>query len=146
MFARGFEVKSIWSAFDLLDRFVCGHSDSTVLYSTLCWPISVFGKSFGHPRFSIFATFCAELILKLYAFRGKFFRNGWNVFDFSVIVISIIGMAASITAFRIIRVLRTLRLVTNVPSMRVVIESFLRSIPGILSVVMVLVLMVFVFA
>ena len=96
--------------------------------------------------FSIFATFCAEIVLKLYAFRGKFFRNGWNVFDFSVIVISIIGMAASITAFRIIRVLRTLRLVTNVPSMRVVIESFLRSIPGILSVVMVLVLMVFVFA
>jgi len=53
---------------------------------------------------------------------------------------------ASITAFRVIRVLRTLRLVTNVPSMKVVIESFLRSIPGILSVVMVLLLMVFVFA
>jgi len=55
-------------------------------------------------------------------------------------------MAVSITAFRIIRVLRTLRLVTNVPSMRIVIESFLRSIPGIASVLMVLFLMIFVFA
>ena len=96
--------------------------------------------------FAIFSAFCVEILIKLYAFRGKFFRNGWNVFDFLVIALSIIGMAASITAFRVLRVLRTLRLVTNVPSMRVVIESFLRSIPGIFSVLMVLLLMVFVYA
>ena len=95
---------------------------------------------------AIFSAFCAELVLKIYAFRGKFFTHGWNMFDLSVIIISIIGMAASITTFRSIRVLRTLRIVTNIPSMRAVIESFLRSIPGIASVVMVMVLMIFVFA
>jgi len=26
--------------------------------------------------FSIFTSFCAEMCLKIYAFRGKFFRNG----------------------------------------------------------------------
>jgi len=69
--------------------------------------------------FSIFAVFCAEIGLKLYAFRRSFFRNGWNVFDFLVVTVSIIGMASSITAFRALRVLRTLRLVKRVPSMRI---------------------------
>lgn len=95
---------------------------------------------------SIFSAFCAELVLKIYAFRGKFFTHGWNLFDFFVIIISIIGMAASISTFRAIRVLRTLRIVTNIPSMRKVIESFLRSLPGIASVLMVMFLMIFVFA
>ena len=95
---------------------------------------------------SIFATFCAEIGIKLYAFRRGFFRNGWNVFDFLVIGISIIGMASSITAFRALRVLRTLRLVKRVPSMRIVIESFMRAIPGIGSVLTVMLLVIFVFA
>ena len=95
---------------------------------------------------SIFSTFCAELVLKIYAFRGKFFTYGWNQFDLFVILISIVGMAASITMFRSFRVLRTLRVVTNIPSMRKVIESFLRSLPGIASVLMVMILMIFVFA
>ena len=95
---------------------------------------------------SIFFAFCAELLLKIYAFRGRFFTHGWNIFDITVILISIIGMAASISTFRAIRVFRTLRIVTNIPSMRKVIESFLRSLPGIASVLMVMVLMLFVFA
>lgn len=95
---------------------------------------------------SIFSAFCAELLLKIYAFRGRFFTHGWNLFDFTVILISIIGMAASISTFRAIRVFRTLRIVTNIPSMRKVIESFLRSLPGIASVLMVMMLMLFVFA
>ena len=95
---------------------------------------------------SIFSAFCAELVLKIYAFRSKFFTHDWNLFDLAVILISIIGMAASISTFRAIRVLRTLRIVTNIPSMRMVIESFLRSLPGIASVLMVMVLMIFVFA
>jgi len=95
---------------------------------------------------SIFSIFCMELILKIYAFRGRFFTHGWNLFDLSVVLISIIGMAASISTFRALRVLRTLRVVTNIPSMRKVIESFLRSLPGIASVLMVMVLMIFVFA
>jgi len=95
---------------------------------------------------AIFQMFCVELAIKFYAFRRGFFRNGWNVFDAVVIVISVVGMAASITAFRALRVLRTLRLVKRVPSMRVVIESFMRAIPGIGSVLTVMLLMIFVYA
>jgi len=95
---------------------------------------------------AIFQMFCVELGVKFYAFRRSFFRNGWNVFDAIVISVSVIGMAASITAFRSLRVLRTLRLVKRVPSMRVVIESFMRAIPGIGSVLTVMLLMIFVYA
>jgi len=46
---------------------------------------------------AIFQMFCVELLIKFFAFRRSFFRNGWNVFDAIVIIVSIIGMAASIT-------------------------------------------------
>jgi len=95
---------------------------------------------------SVFLMFCAEIILKLYAFRKGFFRNGWNTFDFIIIAVSTLGLAASITAFRALRVLRTLRLVKRVPSMRLVIESFMRALPGIGSVLTVMLLITFVYA
>ena len=41
--------------------------------------------------------FVAEIALKLYVYRWQFFRDGWNVFDFSVIAISLIPGASAFT-------------------------------------------------
>jgi len=135
------------------ERFLTG---SIILYALSLCALSYLEAMTGNHHFeihllrsldtAIFQMFCVELGIKFYAFRRSFFRNGWNVFDAIVIIVSVIGMAASITAFRALRVLRTLRLVKRVPSMRVVIESFMRAIPGIGSVLTVMLLMLFVYA
>lgn len=36
--------------------------------------------------------FTGECLLKMISLRHYFFTNGWNVFDFIVVVLSIIGM------------------------------------------------------
>ncbi len=88
-------------------------------------------------------VFLIELALRIYAYRGQFFRNGWSIFDFVIITISVFG---AFSVFRAFRVLRVLHLVTVLPRMRVVVSALIDSIPGIMSVGVVLVLILYVFA
>ena len=37
------------------------------------------------------AIFTAECIFKLLALRHYYFTNGWNIFDFVVVILSIVG-------------------------------------------------------
>ena len=40
-------------------------------------------------------VFTGECTLKLFALRQYFFKNGWNVFDFVVVILSIAGVLSS---------------------------------------------------
>lgn len=84
--------------------------------------------------------FMLELGLKLAAFRGLFWRSGWNWFDFIVVGIALIPAAGPWAVLRSLRVLRVLRLLTVVPQLRRVVAAFLHSIPGLLGVVAVMVI------
>jgi voltage-gated sodium channel len=80
---------------------------------------------------TLLAVFVAEILAKLFAFRGGFFRNPWNVFDFLVVAIALIPSSGPLT---VLRVLRVLRLISMIPRFRFVVESLLRAIPGIMSI------------
>jgi voltage-gated sodium channel len=80
---------------------------------------------------TLLAVFVAEILIKLYAFGGRFFRNPWNVFDFVVVGIALVPSSGPLT---VLRVLRVLRLISMVPRFRFVVESLLRAIPGIMSI------------
>ncbi len=82
--------------------------------------------------------FCVELALKLVAYRGLFWRSGWNLFDLVVIGFALAPGAGPWSVLRSLRVLRVLRLLTVVPSLRRVVAAFLHSIPGLLGVVAVM--------
>jgi voltage-gated sodium channel len=90
--------------------------------------------------------FVGELLLKLYAYRLRFFRGAWNCFDFAVIAVSLIPGAGAFTILRALRVLRILRLVSMVPSMRRVVDTLLAAVPGAASIVGLLVIFVYVSA
>lgn len=78
--------------------------------------------------------FCIEIVLKLIVQRLKFFRDGWNVFDFVVVGIALAPAAGPLSVLRALRVFRLMRLVTAFPSMRQVISGMFGSIPGVASV------------
>jgi len=80
---------------------------------------------------ALLSVFVAEILVKLYAFGGRFFRNPWNVFDFLVVGVALLPATGPLT---VLRVLRVLRLVSMVPRFRFVVESLLRAVPGILSI------------
>jgi voltage-gated sodium channel len=91
----------------------------------------------------LLAVFVAEILVKLYAFGWRFFRNAWNVFDFLVVGIALIPASGPLT---VLRVLRVLRLISMVPRFRFVVESLLRAIPGIMSIAGLLVIVFYVAA
>lgn len=83
-------------------------------------------------------VFVIELALKLTAYRGLFWRNGWNWFDALVVGIALAPGAGAWAVLRSLRVLRVLRLLTVVPQLRKVVAAFLHAIPGLASVMMVM--------
>jgi len=91
----------------------------------------------------LLGVFVAEILAKLYAFGGRFFRNPWNLFDFLVVSIALVPSSGPLT---VLRVLRVLRLISMVPRFRFVVESLLRAIPGILSIAGLLVILFYVAA
>jgi voltage-gated sodium channel len=85
--------------------------------------------------------FVAELLAKMVVYRHRFFLDGWNWFDFIVVGISLVPAAESLTALRALRILRVLRIVSVVPSLRRVVEAGIRALPGMGSILLVLMLL-----
>lgn len=101
--------------------------------------LSIFDKS-------ILAVFSIEIAIKLYVYRTGFFRSGWNTFDFLIVAISWIPAVGAFSILRSLRILRVFRLFSVVPQMRRVLAALLHSVPGMLSVVGILVLVFYVCA
>jgi len=78
--------------------------------------------------------FVVELTLKLYAYRGQFWRSGWNIFDFIIIGIALVPATQGFSVLRALRILRLLRVVSVSPSLRRVVEGFISALPGMGSV------------
>ncbi len=79
----------------------------------------------------ILGLFILELAVKVFAYRMRFFKDPWNLFDLSIIVISILPAAGSFAVFRSLRIIRALRLINNIPKLKIIIESLLHAIPSI---------------
>jgi voltage-gated sodium channel len=90
------------------------------------------------------AVFVAELLLRLYGYGWRFFRDPWNVFDSLVIGVALVPASGPLSVLRTLRVLRVLRLVSAVPSMRRVVSGLLAAVPGMASVASLLALVIFV--
>lgn len=78
--------------------------------------------------------FVIELAMKLLVYRVSFFRQGWNIFDFVIVGISLIPATGPLSILRAFRIFRVLRLITTVDSIRRVVAGMLIAIPGVGSV------------
>ncbi|MEM1158229.1 MAG: ion transporter [Verrucomicrobiota bacterium] len=92
------------------------------------------------------AVFVIELTAKMLAYRGLFWRSGWNWFDFIVVGIALVPSAGAWSVLRALRVLRVLRLLTVIPALRKVVAAFLHAIPGLGGVVAVMAIFFYVAA
>jgi voltage-gated sodium channel len=111
--------------------------------STVMDSIGGFIVALDHVMLDIFII---ELLLRIYAWRGKFFTDAWSLFDLAVIIIAVIPASGPFAVFRALRVLRVLRLLTIVPSMRRVVAALLGALPGLGSIALLLLLVYYVFA
>ena len=82
----------------------------------------------------ILAIFVLEIGLRLTVHRQAYFRDSWNLFDFTVVAIALLPASGPLAVLRALRVLRVLRLITLVPSMKRVVGGLLAALPGLGSV------------
>lgn len=94
----------------------------------------------------ILVIFTLEILLKLVAYRHRFFLNPWNVFDFLIVGIALVPAAGPLHILRTMRILRTARLIKNVPKLRLIIESLLKSVPSIGWIAILLTIIFYIFA
>lgn len=94
----------------------------------------------------ILTIFVIEILVRLYVYRLKFWRDPWSVFDFAVVAIALIPASGPFAVLRALRVLRVLRLLTMVPSMRRVVGALISAVPGLGSIGVMLLIFYYVFA
>ena len=85
--------------------------------------------------YSITVFFLIELVIRMVAERnlGKFFKDGWNIFDTTIVVLSLVPIGASSSVFvaRLLRIIRVLRIITVIPAFRHIIDSLIKTIPRV---------------
>lgn len=92
------------------------------------------------------SIFVVEIAMKLFARRGRFFADGWNVFDFVIVGIALLPATQGLSVLRALRILRLLRIVSVTPRLRRVVEGFLAALPGMASVFLLMGIIFYIFA
>lgn len=90
------------------------------------------------------SIFVAELLAKMLVFRRKFFVDSWSIFDLLVVSVSLLPSTGPFTIVRSLRVLRALRMLSVIPSLRRVVQGLLMAIPGLGAVAAILILIFYV--
>uniref|UniRef100_A0A8C7SLB7 Sodium channel protein n=1 Tax=Oncorhynchus mykiss TaxID=8022 RepID=A0A8C7SLB7_ONCMY len=102
--------------------------------------------------------FSCECLIKIVALRCYFFTIGWNIFDFVVVILSIVGIVladiiekyfVSPTLFRVIRLARigrVLRLIRGAKGIRTLLFALMMSLPALFNIGLLLFLVMFIYA
>lgn len=60
----------------------------------------------------------------------RYFRDGWNVFDFAIVVASFLpGVRENVTILRMLRLARVVRIFRNMPSLRLILVAAGKALP-----------------
>jgi voltage-gated sodium channel len=94
----------------------------------------------------ILAVFVIELSLRFYVHRWSFFSDPWRGFVFFVVAIALVPASAGFSVLRAFRVLRILRLLSVIPSLKKVVTGLVTALPGMGSIVVLMLLVFYVFS
>jgi len=73
----------------------------------------------------IVGVFALEIAIKIFAWGPRFFRSGWNLFDFVIVGIALVPSAGPLSILRSLRILRVLRLLSTVRRLRLLVEALI---------------------
>jgi Ion transport protein len=104
------------------------------------------------------AAFTVEAIIKLIAYSPRgYFSQGWNIFDFTIVLISYITLIIGLiteknvgpkqaTIARAFRIGRIFRLITKAKFLRVIFNTIIFTIPSLANVGALMMLLLFIFS
>ena len=74
-------------------------------------------------------------------------HDGWNVFDFTIIVLALIPTTGEFAIVsRLIRLLRVVRLISTIRDLRLIVATLVRSIPSVGHVLVLMSIVVYIYA
>lgn len=98
----------------------------------------------------ILAIFIIEAALKMLALAPKpqrYFSDGWNIFDFTIIVFSLVPATGAFAMIaRLGRLLRVLRLISTIEDLRLIVAALVKSIPNVGHILMLMSIIVYIYA
>ena len=98
----------------------------------------------------ILGIFIVEALLKMAAHGRqpwRYFADGWNVFDFLIVVICLLPVGGPFAAvLRLARALRLLRLVSALPKLQLLVGALLKSLSAMGYVSLLLALLFYIYA
>jgi voltage-gated sodium channel len=93
--------------------------------------------------------FVGEIVIRLLAVSAnpaRYFRSGWNVFDFVVVAAAFVpGLRENATLLRLARLLRVVRVFRILPDLRVFVVAVGRSLPAVATLAMITVVVIFLY-
>jgi|TARA_Y100000816_G_scaffold44460_1_gene27866 voltage-gated sodium channel len=101
--------------------------------------------------YAITVFFLVEILIRIFAEANhpvRFFKNGWNVFDFIIVVVSLVPVDGAESAFvaRLLRIVRVLRIITVVPAFRHIVESLFKSMPRVAFIALLMFIVIYIWA
>ncbi len=94
--------------------------------------------------------FLVEILIKMSAEKNitDFFKDRWNVFDFVIVVVTLIPLENSTMAAvaRLFRIFRVLRLITSRPELKRIIDMLIGAIPSIVDIVLLMFIIFYIYA
>lgn len=93
-------------------------------------------------------VYLVELIMRLVSYGKRpweFFRQGWNIFDFSIVVLSFGIFSGETIILRLLRIFRLIRIFRFLPEVRVLTSSVVKSLPPLMSVGVLIFLALFIY-
>lgn len=123
----------------IINGITMGLETSKTVMAEFGYFINIFDKV-------VITIFTIEIIMRIYVHRTSFFKDGWSLFDFFIVAISLVPSSAGFEILRVLRVLRLFRLVTVIPQMRKIVLALVSVIPGMMSIAGLLVLFFYIFA
>ena len=102
-------------------------------------------------------VFTVEAAIKIIVYGNYYFENGWNTFDFTVVILTFVGVlleetnlfgsfGSTTSMMRTFRVFRVLRLAKSAKQIINIFYTFLISLPGLISMGGLLLIMLFIFS
>lgn len=94
---------------------------------------------------TVFIVEAALRLAALYPKPQRYFRDGWNCFDFAIIMLSLMPIACQFsTVARLVRLLRITRWITKSTELRAIVSKLMRSIPSIFNILILLSILFFI--
>lgn len=131
----------------LINAFTLGFSTYHPLMAHLQavygWPVAAM---IDHFEQGVLAIFVFELVAKIRLEGKAFFRSNWNVFDTTVVALSLVSHSPLFAVLRVLRVLRVMRVLGQIRSLRMISAVIVQSIAGCLSITLLMLIVLFLFA